>query len=162
MSRRGLRKWDRGGELRVRGCALRVLAVGVALSLAWAVSPGPAAAHDLSAVYPSEAAFTAAVAPLRQAVDRNPRDAQARYRLGIAYFAAWRQFEAGLIPYGRDFHRAAEGEFRAALAASPDHLGSLLALYVLLRLRGDWGEAEALLARLTGTLLPRGAVPAVR
>ncbi len=127
-----------------------------------ALSAGLAGAQELSAVYPSEAAFNAAVAPMRQAVQQNPRDAQARYRLGMAYFNAWRQFETGLIPYGRDYHRTAEAEFRAALAASPGHLGSLLALYGLLRLRGDWEAAEALLSDLSRLLLPRSEIPAVR
>lgn len=122
----------------------------------------PAVGQDLSAVYASEAAFSAAVAPLRQAVERNPRDAEARYRLGYTYFTAWRQYETGLVAYGRDYHRAAEAEFRAALEASPGHLGSLLALYSLLRLRGDWRAAEALLAEISRLTLPRGPVPAVR
>lgn len=127
-----------------------------------AASVGIAEAQDLSAVYPSEAAFNAAVAPLRQAAQQSPRDAQTRYRLGLAYFNAWRQFETGLIPYGRDYHRTAEAEFRAALATSPGHLGSLLALYSLLRLRGDWHAAEALLSDLSQLLLPRSEIPAVR
>ncbi|GBD28606.1 hypothetical protein HRbin31_00625 [bacterium HR31] len=122
----------------------------------------PAAARDLSAVYPSEGAFAAALAPLREAAERNPRDAEARYRLGLAYFAVWRQYEVGLVAYGRDYHRVAEAEFRAALRASPGHLGSLLALYTLLRLRGDWSGAEALLAEVSRLTLPRGEVPAVR
>lgn len=138
-----------------RKLALVVLAV----LAAWAA---PGAAQDLSAVYPSEAAFTAAVAPLRQAVERNPRDPEARYRLGYAYFAAWRQYETGLVAYGRDYDRAAEAEFRAALEASPGHLGSLLALYTLLRLRGDWAAAEALVPEISRLTLPRGEVPAVR
>ncbi len=135
------------------------LAVAFALVVLW---PAVGAARDLSAVYPSEAAFTAAIAPLRQAVERNPRDFEARYRLGFAYFTVWRQFEVGLIPYGRDYHRVAEAEFRAALAASPGHLGSLLALYNLLRLRGDGDAAERILSEITRLTLPRGAVPAVR
>ncbi len=133
--------------------------MAIALVLLW---PAVGAARDLSAVYPAEAAFTAAIAPLRQAVERNPRDFEARYRLGFVYFTVWRQFEVGLIPYGRDYHRLAEAEFRAALAASPVHLGSLLALYNLLRLRGDWDAAEGILSEITRLTLPRGAVPAVR
>lgn len=139
----------------------RSLALLTALYLVAAYAD-PAGAQVLSAVYPSEAAFNAAVSPLRQAAQQNPRDAQTRYRLGLAYFHAWRQFETGLIRYGRDYHRTAEAEFRAALAASPGHLGSLLALYSLLRLRGDWDAAEALLTDLSRLMLPRSEIPAVR
>jgi len=135
------------------------LALALALVVVW---PSVGAARDLSAVYPSEAAFTAAVSPLRQAVERNPRDVEAHYRLGFAYFTVWRQFEVGLISYGRDYHRVAETEFRAALAASPGHLASLLALYNLLRLRGDWSAAEGILSEISRLALPRGEVPAVR
>lgn len=137
------------------------LAVLTALALG-ALPWVSAAGRDLSAVYPSEAAFNAAVAPLRQAVQQNPRDPEARYRLGFAYFTVWRQYEVGLVAYGRDYHRLAEAEFRAALGAAPGHLGSLLALYSLLRLRGDWDAAEAILAELSRLTLPRGEVPAVR
>ncbi|MCS7235131.1 MAG: tetratricopeptide repeat protein [Armatimonadota bacterium] len=137
---------------------LAVLTALVLVAWPWV----PAAGRDPSAVYPSEAAFQAAVAPLRQAVQQNPRDPEARYRLGFAYFTVWRQYEVGLVTYGRNYHQLAEAEFRAALAAVPGHLGSLLALYGLLRLRGDWDAAESLLAELSRLMLPRGEVPAVR
>ncbi|GBD30374.1 hypothetical protein HRbin32_01477 [bacterium HR32] len=113
--------------------------------------------QDLSAVYPSEQAFAAATAGLRQRAQENPRDPDVRYRLGLAYFSVWRQFEAGLVPYGRGYDRAAEAEFRAALQAAPGHLGSLLALYSLLRLRGQWEEAEALLRSIVRAALPPSA-----
>lgn len=125
-------------------------------------SPAWVAGHDVSRVYPSEAAFTEVLAALRQAVERNPRDPEARYRLGYSYFTAWRQFETGLVGYGRDYHRHAEAEFRAALAAAPDHLGSLLGLYALLRLRGEWREAERLVPSITRLTLPVREVPAIR
>lgn len=124
--------------------------------------PAWVAGQDVSRVYPSEEAFTASIAPLRQAVERNPRDPEAHYRLGFAYFTVWRQFEMGLVGYGRDYHRLAETEFRAALAAAPDHVGSLLALYALLRLRGDWRDAEGLVPSITRLTLPVWEVPAVR
>ncbi len=137
----------------------RALVLAVVVVVAW---PAWATGQDVSRVYTSEAAFTAAVASLRQAAERSPRDPDVRYRLGLAYFTVWRQFEVGLVGYGRDYHRHAEAEFRAALAAAPTHLGSLLALYNLLRLRGDWREAEALVPSITRLALPRGEVPAVR
>ena len=107
-------------------------------------------------------AFGAALAPLRQLAEREPRNPQARYRLGYAYFTARRQFELGLISYGGDYHRLAEAEFRAALAVAPDHLGSLLALYNLLRLHGDWHAAEELASRISELALPRTWVSAGR
>ncbi len=111
-------------------------------------------AQDLSAVYFSEHAFASATAGLRRQAQENPRDPDARYRLGLAYFTVWRQFEMGLIAYGQGYDRMAEAEFRAALQAAPGHLGSLLALYSLLRLRGEWEAAAALVPAIVQLTLP--------
>ncbi|MDR5683545.1 MAG: hypothetical protein QN163_05910 [Armatimonadota bacterium] len=132
----------------------------VAIALA-----GTALAFDLSATYPNDAAFVQAVAPLRAAAQANPRNADARFRLGYAYYWTWRLWRVGSIAYGADYHRTAESEFRAAIAADEKHVDAYLALYNLYQSRGDWDAAEALLPKLMelskdfAVLARAGAVP---
>lgn len=140
-----------------------LLALLLGCLLLGAGSPGQA--FDPASVYPTEAAFAASIAPLRAAVERNPRDVRSRLLLGYAYFSTWRLNQVGAIPYGATYDRLAEAEFRAILQVDPNHLGAHLALYTLLQSRGDWEAAEALLPRLMslsrdlGTLGQAGAVP---
>jgi tetratricopeptide (TPR) repeat protein len=125
----------------------------------------PGQAFDPASVYPTEAAFTASVGPLRAAIERNPRDVRSRFLLGDAYLSAWRLYRAGVISYGATYDRPAEAQFRAIIRMDPNHLGAHLALYTLLQSRGEWEAAEALLPRLlslsrdVGLLAQVGAVP---
>jgi len=138
----------------VRRSALLVLLTGCLLG---AGSPGQA--FDPASVYPTEAAFTASLAPLRTAIERNPRDVRSRFLLGYAYFSAWRLYQVGIISYGATYDRPAEAEFRAIIRMDPNHLGAHLALYILLQCRGEWEAAEVLLPRLLRLLVQAGAVP---
>lgn len=99
-------------------------------------------------VYSTEQAFRQAIASLRQAAEAEPRNAEARFRLGYAYHVTWHLWRGRLIPYGRGYDRLAEEEFRAAMAADPRHLGAHLLLYELYQSRGDWRAAQRLLPRL--------------
>ncbi|MDR5709949.1 MAG: hypothetical protein QN172_08495 [Armatimonadota bacterium] len=99
-------------------------------------------------VYPAEQSFHQAIAPLRRAAELEPRNAEARFRLGHAYHVAWHLWRGGLVPYGAGYDRLAELEFRAAIEADPKHLGAHLLLYELYQSRGDWKAAELLLPRL--------------
>ncbi len=99
-------------------------------------------------VYPTEQAFLAAVAPFRQAAEREPRNAEARYRLGYAYAVAWHLWRLRVVSYGANYDRLAERELRAAVDLNPKHLGAHLLLYELYQSRGHWRAAERLLPAL--------------
>ncbi len=116
-------------------------------------------------VYPTEQAFLAAIAPLRQAAEREPKNAEARYRLAYAYAVAWHLWRLRVISYGANYDRLSERELRAAIDADPNHLGAHLLLYELYQSRQDWGAAERLLPRLLALtrdldVLSRGLRPA--
>ena len=137
---------------------------GVA-AVAACVAAAPASAFAPVVVYPAEQAFQQAVAPLRSAAEAEPQNAEARFRFGYAYYVAWHLWRVGLISYGASYDQVAEREFRAAIAANPQHLGPHLLLYELYQSRGDWKAAQqlwpALLALLRGPVGPAPLAPSM-
>ena len=75
--------------------ALSALLAGGALA---AVPP-----YDPSKIYPNEAAFMASIKVYQDALAANPRDADAAYWLGDAYWEASVFNRDGSIPYGADY-----------------------------------------------------------
>ncbi len=75
--------------------ALSALLAGGALA---AVRP-----YDASKIYPNEAAFMASIKVYQDALAANPRDADAAYWLGDAYWEASVFNRNGSIPYGADY-----------------------------------------------------------
>jgi len=148
----------------VRGKARWVGALGAAVAV-W-LTAAPAWGFAPVVVYPTEQAFQQAVAPLRAAAAAEPRNAEVRFRLGYAYHVAWHLWRVGLISYGASYDQVAEREFRAAIAANPQHLGPHLLLYELYQSRGDWKAAQqlwpALLAVLRGPVGPAPLAPSMR
>jgi len=72
----------------------------------------------------AEERYTEALAELKKALDRDPKNAYAYYYTGMA------MFEVGEMEPARD-------AYRAALMVSPEHLGARVALSHVLRKLGD-------------------------
>lgn len=151
--------------MKGKGPKFQAFGAAVLAAVAACLAAAPASAFAPVVVYPTEQAFQQAVAPLRSAAEAEPRNAEARFRLGYAYHVAWHLWRVRLISYGAGYDRLAEQELWAAIAADPQHPGAHLLLYELYQSRGDWEAAERLLPRLLELtrdigVLSRGIRPA--
>jgi tetratricopeptide (TPR) repeat protein len=59
--------------------------------------------YDFTKIYPTEDAFMRSIKGYQDALEANPKDAEAAFWLGEAYWWASVQYSHGLVPYGEDY-----------------------------------------------------------
>jgi tetratricopeptide (TPR) repeat protein len=84
--------------------SVRALLIAIVLSTLLAVGAVAAVPpFDLSKIYPTEAAFMASIKVYQDALAANPRDADAAFWLGDAYWETSELYRYGTIKYGADY-----------------------------------------------------------
>lgn len=127
---------------------MRRVLVLAALVIALAAPAASAAAplFDPTRLY-SEAEFTAAIKPLTDNIARNANDAEAHYRLGLAYLHVHKLSKLGLAPYAGGFggRAVASLERSVQLKADPVVMLALAEAYLLVGRLDGW---SAMISRL--------------
>jgi tetratricopeptide (TPR) repeat protein len=102
------------------------LALTVLMLAALAGTPALAAVptFDMTKVYPSEAAFASAIKVYQDALAANPKDADAAYWLGNAYWSAAILYRNGAIGYGADYLDQAIDALERAVSADDGYLAA--------------------------------------
>ena len=83
----------------MRAVLIALAAAGLVVAVALAAVPP----YDSTKIYPTEAAFQASIKVYQDALAANPRDADAAYWSGVAYWDGSVLFRHGLVPYGQDY-----------------------------------------------------------
>ena len=94
--------------------------VGLVAARATAALP----AFDLTKLPPTEAAFTRAIEVYQKAARANPRDAEAHYWLGVAYWEASLQHRNMLIPYGDGYLDKSIAELERAVKINDNYFAA--------------------------------------
>jgi tetratricopeptide (TPR) repeat protein len=91
---------------------------------------------DLSKIPPTEAAFTRSIQVYQKAAAANPRDAEAHYWLGVAYWEASLQQRNLLISYGDGYLDKSIAELERAVSIDDNYLRAWQLLAVAYPTRG--------------------------
>ena len=125
----------------MRTALIVVIFVGVvAATTAQAVPP------YTPAIYPTEAGFLRAIAPYQQALAVNPKDADASYNLGVAYWETYELNFTGVIPYGADYLDKTITTMEQTVANDDKRIGAwaiLLEAYYTRQAPGDEEKKDA-------------------
>ncbi|HEX9247187.1 MAG TPA: tetratricopeptide repeat protein [bacterium] len=114
--------------------ALTVLGlVGLAAARATAAVPP----FDLTKIPLTEAAFTRSIQVYQKAAAANPRDAEAHYWLGVAYWEASLQHRNLLIPYGDGYLDKSLAELERAVSIDDNHFAAWQLLAAAYPTRGS-------------------------
>jgi tetratricopeptide (TPR) repeat protein len=105
----------------------------IAIALSALVAGGALAAvppYDATKIYPNEAAFMASIKVYQDALAANPRDADAAYWLGDAYWEASVGNRNGTISYGADYLNKAIASLERAVSLDDKYLAAWQVLAV--------------------------------
>ena len=111
----------------------------IATLLVGLAAPGTAAAvppYDASKIYPTEAAFMNSIRVYQTALAANPKDADAAYWLGDAYWEASIFYRDGRVPYGTDYLDRAIAALEQAVSIDDKYLAAWQVLTVAYFTRG--------------------------
>ncbi len=129
-----------------------LLLVGIVIALAAPSASGAAPVFNATRLY-SETEFAAAIKPYTDSIARNANDAEAHYRLGVAYLYAYKLYKFGLAPYASEFggRAVASLERSVQLKADPVVMMALGEAYIVV---GDTGKWSAMVGRLLAASPP--------
>ncbi len=99
--------------------------------------------YDSTKVYPAEAGFLRAIQVYQSALAANPRDADAAYGLGEAYWEASVLYRNGAITYGADYLDKSIAALERAVRIDDKYLAAWLVLISAYHTRGDEGKSQA-------------------
>ncbi len=104
---------------------MRVVLIAVTLiTLVGAPARADVPSYDLTKIYPTEAAFTGSIKVYQDALAANPRDADAAYWLGNAYWTASILYRNGRIAYGAGYLDIAIDMLERAVRLDDKHLAA--------------------------------------
>lgn len=92
---------------------------------------------------PGEAEFLRTIQPYESALAANPKDADAAYELGRAYWEASVLYRNGTISYGADYLDKSIAALERATRIDDRYLAAWLVLVSAYHSRGDEGKAQA-------------------
>ncbi|OLD40214.1 MAG: hypothetical protein AUI83_22430 [Armatimonadetes bacterium 13_1_40CM_3_65_7] len=108
---------------------MRILGVVALLGLLTATAAGAAApAYNAATRYVTEADFMRAIQPYQDALRGNPRNADAAYALGYAYWEGSIQYRLGWVPYGADYLDKSIAALEKAVSIDDKYLAAWLLL----------------------------------
>ena len=108
---------------------MRILGVVALLGLLAATAAAAAApAYNAVTRYATEAEFMRAIQPYQDGLRANPRNADAAYSLGYAYWEASIQYRLGWVPYGADYLDRSIAALERAVSIDDKYLAAWLLL----------------------------------
>ncbi len=124
--------------------AVRLALIAVTLAaLAGAPALAAVPTYDLAKIYPTEAAFASSIKVYQDALAANPRDADAAYWLGNAYWTASILYRNGAIAYGADYLDRAIAAAERAVSADDKNMAAWQLLAIAYFTRGAAPGATA-------------------
>jgi tetratricopeptide (TPR) repeat protein len=116
---------------------LRALLIAITLSALMAVGVVAAVPpYDAAKIRPTEAAFMASIKVYQDALAANPRDADAAYWLGDAYWEASVLYRNGSIPYGADYLNKSIASLERAVSIDDKYFSAWAVLVSAYQTRG--------------------------
>lgn len=116
---------------------MRLALIAVALAaLAGAPALAAVPTYDVTKIRPTEAAFASSIKVYQDALAANPKDADAAYWLGNAYWSASILYRDGAIAYGADYLDKAIDALERAVSADDKYLAAWQLLAVAYFTRG--------------------------
>jgi tetratricopeptide (TPR) repeat protein len=106
------------------------LIVAVLIGLAGAPVRAAVPPYDPAKIYPTEAAFNSSIKVYQDALAANPKDADAAYWLGNAYWTASIFYRNGLVPYGADYLDKAIDSLERAVSIDDKYMAAWQVLAV--------------------------------
>jgi Tfp pilus assembly protein PilF len=103
---------------------------------------------DTSRIYKTEAEFSRAIEPYRQAIAADARRARAHYWLGFAHLFAYRQWRMGAAPYAGEYLPRAAGPLEEAIKIDPAMVEAYLALHDVYMLMGEDAKASEVMTQM--------------
>jgi len=121
------------------------LALTLAAALGLLAAPAAAAlpSYDMTRAHPGEAEFLRTIQPYQAALAANPKDADAAYGLGEAYWEASVLYRNGMISYGADYLDKSIAALERATSIDDKYLAAWLVLISAYHTQGDLAKADA-------------------
>ncbi len=99
--------------------------------------------YDSTKIHPTEAGFLRAIQVYQSALAANPRDADAAYGLGEAYWEASILYRNGKIPYGADYLDKSIAALERAVSIDDKYMAAWIVLVSAYHTRGIWFTDDA-------------------
>ena len=114
------------------------LLVAVLIALAAAAAAAAVPPYDETKVYPTEGAFNSSIKVYQDALTANPKDADAAYWLGAAYWTASVLYRHEEIGYGEDYLDRAIDSLERAVKLDDTYLAAWQLLAIAYFTRDRW------------------------
>lgn len=142
----------------------RVVVAGIFVMTTAVTLAAPALAQvlppfDTSRLYRTEAEFSRAIEPYRQAIAADPRRARAHYWLGFAHLFAFRQWRMGAAPYAGEYLPRAIAPLEEATKIDPAMIEAYVALHDVYVLMGEDAKASETIAQMLQRTRPGWLAP---
>jgi len=112
--------------------------------------------YDFTKIYPTEAGFMRAIQVYQSALAANPRDADAAYSLGEAYWEASVLYREGSVPYGAGYLDKSIAALERTVSIDDKYMAAWIVLVSAYQTRGDGAKADAAARKVMDLALELG------